>query len=81
MMVLKRCKANECIEPWSVLHPHGKVDSLKDALNPKFDAFYAKMLEENAVSFSGCEPGQILSAEGPQQAGVYGHGISLSQWT
>lgn len=63
MMVLKSCKGGTCVEPWKVLHPQGDVASLTDALRARFDAFYD---EQVRVSFSRCELGYIVDAEGPQ---------------
>ncbi|KAK2764581.1 hypothetical protein FQN54_009276 [Arachnomyces sp. PD_36] len=71
LMVLKTCKAQDCIDPWAVLHPKGDVKSLEDALNPRYDDFYRESYETNAVSFSKCEPGQVLSSEGPLEPLVY----------
>ncbi|KIW00572.1 uncharacterized protein PV09_07926 [Verruconis gallopava] len=69
LMVLKSCKAKECQEPWSVLHPHGRVKTLKDALASDFDTFYH---EQPKVSFDSCELGYIREHEGPQQPNIYG---------
>jgi hypothetical protein len=54
--------------PWTILHPDGKVHNLRDALNPQYDSFYATQAK---VSFSSCELGYILAAEGPQEVHVY----------
>ena len=40
-LVLKTCKGKSCYDPWSALDPSGQTQTLEDALNPKFDAFYA----------------------------------------
>ncbi|OQU94859.1 hypothetical protein CLAIMM_01150 [Cladophialophora immunda] len=68
MMVLKSCKGKECTDPWEVLHPHGDIKTLKDALAVDFDAFYADQVR---VQFESCQLGYILDAEGPQKANVY----------
>ncbi|KAK3846386.1 MAG: alkaline-phosphatase-like protein [Linnemannia gamsii] len=39
--VLRTCKGPTCRDPWTVIHP--SVRSLKDALNKKFDKFYADL--------------------------------------
>jgi len=89
-MVLKSCKSSDCIEPWDVLHPHKKtVRTLKDALNERFDDFYAA--QQQRVSFSRCENGYIIDAEGPQTPNVFldgehhdlrkRDGLAWSEWT
>jgi N-acetylglucosamine-6-sulfatase len=66
MMVLKSCKGRaECITPWNILHPQGDVQDLKDAMNANFDTFYAN---QPKVSYSSCQNGYIIGAEGPQEA-------------
>lgn len=64
LFVLKSCKAETCIYPWKALHPAGNVASLKDALSPRFDAFYDD--KSRKIEFDRCEMGFILDAEGPQ---------------
>jgi N-acetylglucosamine-6-sulfatase len=64
-MVLKSCKAGSCREPWSTLHPDGKIKTLNHALHGSFDAFYEK---QPKVSFSSCQLGYLRSEEGPQDA-------------
>src|ERR1700712_4968109 len=71
MMVLKSCKAEECHNPWGVLHPQGHVKSLKDALASDFDVFYH---EQPKVSFDSCELGYIKEMEGPQLPLIFGVG-------
>ena len=77
--MLKSCKGPSCTRPWHVLHPDGDVVSLWDALNSTFDIFYEK--EQNKVGFTRCEPGQIIDAEGPQNALGYRDGLKWSEWT
>ncbi|KAJ5422872.1 Alkaline phosphatase-like alpha/beta/alpha [Penicillium cf. griseofulvum] len=69
MLVLKSCEGDACRYPWKQLHPAGKVNSLVDALDSGFDTFYAN---QPKVSFSSCEGGYIISAEGPQKFNSYG---------
>ena len=64
LLVLKSCKDVTCIKPWLALHPSGNVDSLPDAMNSTYDQFYEQ--QQNRISFTSCEPGYIISAEGPQ---------------
>ncbi|KAK5123454.1 hypothetical protein LTR85_002492 [Meristemomyces frigidus] len=68
LMVLKSCKAVGCHAPWSVLHPDGDIKTLKDALDSSYDAFYD---DQPKVSFSSCEMGYLVDAEGPQHVDVW----------
>lgn len=68
LMVLKSCKAAGCHAPWSVLHPDGNTKTLKDALHADYDAFYSK---QPKVSFSSCQQGYLIDAEGPQHVDVW----------
>lgn len=61
-MVLKTCKQRTCRKPWESLHPDGKVTTLREALNPKYDSFYES---QPKVVFSRCAEGQIRAFEGP----------------
>ncbi|RMD40226.1 hypothetical protein DV735_g4905, partial [Chaetothyriales sp. CBS 134920] len=70
LLVLKSCKASSCTDPWRVLHPGGSVSDLHAALAPQFDHFYDT--EQERVSFSRCELGYIISAEGPQDVKPFG---------
>lgn len=64
LFVLKSCKAETCIYPWRALHPAGNVESLRDALSPRFDSFYED--QSRKIEFDRCEMGFLLDAEGPQ---------------
>lgn len=64
LFVLKNCKAETCTRPWKALHPAGSVETLRDALSPRFDAYYAE--RQNSIVFDRCEMGFILDAEGPR---------------
>ncbi|KAH8196194.1 hypothetical protein TruAng_009637 [Truncatella angustata] len=82
LLVLKSCKEEACIRPWYTLHPAGNVNSLDDALSPRFDEFY--MQQQVKIHFDRCELGYILGAEGPQfdtDGLVYRHGLPWSAWT
>ncbi|GME62001.1 Arylsulfatase precursor protein [Neofusicoccum parvum] len=68
VLVLKSCKGIQCTEPWNELHPGGNVRTLTDALDAKYDDFYTA---QPKVSFTSCEPGYIISAEGPQEFNQY----------
>lgn len=68
MMVLKSCVGTQCIKPWLELHPQGNVNSLQDAMNLRYDDFYAS---QPKVSFAACMAGYIIEYEGPQSAMAY----------
>ncbi|KFY03339.1 hypothetical protein O988_01570 [Pseudogymnoascus sp. VKM F-3808] len=81
LFVLKSCKGEVCVKPWETLHPEGDVHTLHDALSASFDNFYE--IEQTRVSFTSCEPGYIISAEGPQfdQDGlIFRDGLSWDAW-
>ncbi|TKX18997.1 sulfatase-like protein 5 [Elsinoe australis] len=63
LMVLKTCKTDTCRDPWGRIHPDGKVRSLKDAMNKKYDDFYVK--EQPKIRFDSCAAGYIRAVEGP----------------
>ncbi|KFY67158.1 hypothetical protein V496_01732 [Pseudogymnoascus sp. VKM F-4515 (FW-2607)] len=82
LFVLKSCKGQVCVNPWETLHPEGDVHTLHDALSASFDNFYE--IEQTRVSFTSCEPGYIISAEGPQfdhDGLIFRDGLSWDQWT
>ncbi|EKG14784.1 Sulfatase [Macrophomina phaseolina MS6] len=64
LMVLKSCAGTSCTQPWKVLHPAGDVNTLVDALNKKYDGFYAS---QKRVFFDECAPGYIRAVEGPME--------------
>ncbi|KAK1968927.1 sulfatase [Colletotrichum sublineola] len=81
LFVLKSCKGTTCSQPWHALHPSGNVGSLREALAPRFDDFYA---QQKRVQFDHCELGHIVEAEGPQfehDGAVYWEGSRWSDWT
>lgn len=54
-----------------MIHPSGDVRSLRDALSPRFDAFYASLGDGDRdgggkVGFSRCELGYVVESEGVQ---------------
>jgi len=66
LVVLKTCKGDSCIHPWSELHPSSASSSasptsLLQALDPAYDSFYQT---HPKVGFSSCELGYIPEAEG-----------------
>ncbi|RYP53175.1 hypothetical protein DL768_001768 [Monosporascus sp. mg162] len=66
LLTLKTCKGVSCRRPWSTLHPRGDVLSLEQAMDPKFDEFYAE--GQNKVSFSACVGGFITDYEGAMES-------------
>lgn len=81
LFVLKSCKGRSCVEPWKALHPAGNVRNLNDALSSRFDHFYEVQLKK--VTYTRCEAGYILDAEGPQfekEGLVYRSGAHWSHW-
>ena len=82
LLVTKSCQGSTCTQPWGALHPQGNVQSLRDALSPRFDTFYEK--QQVRVTYSHCELGYIKEAEGAQfetDGYVYRQGSSWSDWT
>ena len=69
LMVTKSCKGKTCVSPWSTIHPAGDVRTLGDALDTRYDIFYATVA--NTVRFDKCELGYIVESEGPQEAAVF----------
>lgn len=68
LMVTKSCSGDTCRQPWKVIHPQGDVASLSDALNTKFDDFYASVSQK--VGFEECMAGYVVGNEGSQDLGV-----------
>ncbi|KAL2787552.1 Arylsulphatase [Aspergillus keveii] len=77
LLVLKSCKGSECTLPWNTLHPDGKVTTLLEALDPKYNAFYAAQPD---ISFAACEPGYLPQFEGPQEGYAYRRPGDWSSW-
>ena len=50
------------------MHPTGGVRSLRDALDPRYDNFYAG---QERVYFTPCETGYIEESEGPDAVKVF----------
>ncbi|RYP60222.1 hypothetical protein DL769_008211 [Monosporascus sp. CRB-8-3] len=66
LLTLKSCKGVSCRRPWSALHPKGDVLSLEQAMDSKFDQFYAE--GQDKVSFSACVEGYITDYEGAMES-------------
>lgn len=78
LLLLKSCKAEECTLPWQVLHPDKAVSSLTNALNAKYDKFYAAQPD---IIFSACELGYFPESEGPQEGYSYRRDGDWSYWS
>ncbi|KAF5849867.1 hypothetical protein GGP41_005356 [Bipolaris sorokiniana] len=68
LMVLKSCKGQVCVKPWEILHPRGDVKRLGDAMNPKYEGFYAS---QPKVAFEECALGYFPEVEGSQKTLPY----------
>ncbi|KAI0020296.1 alkaline-phosphatase-like protein [Xylariomycetidae sp. FL0641] len=70
LFVLKSCRGATCARPWAALGLPPAVTSLAGALDPRFDAFFAR--PELRVAFRRCEMGFLREAEGPvfEEVGV-----------
>ena len=66
LVVLKTCKARQCTHPWESLHPEGGVQTLKEALDPRFDAFYKS---QGRVVWERCEEAYVREREGVEFEG------------
>jgi N-acetylglucosamine-6-sulfatase len=82
-MVLKTCKGRSCTHPWEVLHPKtnissssSKVHSLAQALQSKYDTFYAK---QPKMWFQGCPLGYLADWESQEAVRAYGDDNSGQQ--
>ncbi|KAJ1954022.1 hypothetical protein GGI12_005884, partial [Dipsacomyces acuminosporus] len=61
--VLYNCKGDVCKFPWKTIHKDGKVRSLNDALNPKYDGYYRSLPK---FRYKSCKVYFDESNEGPQ---------------
>ncbi|KAH8432496.1 sulfatase family protein [Aspergillus melleus] len=77
LLVLKSCQGATCIKPWEVLHPDGKVQSLRQALDSRYDAFYRK---QPKVSYETCLDGYLVGNEGAQVGLEFRDGLSWDAW-
>lgn len=63
LLLLKDCKGRQCTHPWQSYFPAGEVSSLAQALDPRYDAFFAKAVA--SVDMEECTKGYIPELEGP----------------
>jgi hypothetical protein len=54
LLYLKTCQGRQCRTSWNHLFPYGKVSSLKEALDPKYDAHFDSLPK---VAFGDCALG------------------------
>ncbi|KAI0698710.1 arylsulfatase [Earliella scabrosa] len=62
LLAYKSCTQDGCRVPWSILHPDGSVANLRDALDSKYDDFYAGLPR---VEFGECLDFQLVENEEP----------------
>lgn len=62
VFILKTCTGKACSDPWNALLPNSGVATLEEALDSKFDEFFASLPR---VEYNWCAEGYILDAEGP----------------
>lgn len=68
LLTLKACKGIVCRQPWQALFPSGDVQTLRDAMCPKYDEFFQN---QPKVTFSACLYGQLLEYEGALTPNIY----------
>ncbi|KAM0786789.1 hypothetical protein ACM66B_002223 [Microbotryomycetes sp. NB124-2] len=62
LLRLKDCVGDECRQPWKEIFPRGQVSSLRQALDPKFDDFFATLPR---VKYQDCTLGYHRAQEHP----------------
>lgn len=62
LVVLKRCRGRACRLPWQELFPSGRVTSLNDALDPKYDTYFSLLPK---FAYKSCRLGFHLDNESP----------------
>ena len=67
LYVLKSCKGDACRSPWRFILPDKEIKNLLEALSPQYDDLFGQIPK---VSFSACEGGYVIAAEGAQWSGV-----------
>lgn len=65
LLALKACKAERCRRPWRSLHPAGNVETLRQAMSPRYDHFY--LHEQEKVTFEACAEGYLPWLEGAME--------------
>ena len=90
VLVQKTCKQNSCRIPWTQLHRNGSVKNLLNALDEKYDSYYARLHEVGKVGWENYYQGNeatlyLKSNERPLWADVEGEVVgnqtsSLKRW-
>lgn len=70
-LVLKTCKGVSCVEPYSALFPHGTVSTIQQAMNSKYDNYFAALPK---VHFDHCMLGYQNRLEQPEWEDVWAYG-------
>lgn len=65
LLALKACEGEACRRPWKPLHPKGNVETLKQAMSPRYDDFYER--EQEKVTFEACAEGYLPWLEGAME--------------
>jgi len=68
LVVLKTCQSRTCTRPWETLHPAKDVTNLRQALNQRFDDFYAS---QEKLYWTQCQQAYIAESEGPHSVEQY----------
>ncbi|KAI0849086.1 putative arylsulfatase [Daldinia vernicosa] len=79
VLVLKTCAGTTCQRPWAELHPEGGVQTLADALEPRYDGFYEAQGRAARVEYAYCANGFLPDAEGPTWEGLR-DGLRWEDW-
>lgn len=72
LLILKSCQGQSCVEPWRSFHAAGDVRTLEDAMQERYDGFYARVAAEARVEFRECAMGYLREVEGPEYGGLGG---------
>lgn len=75
LLTLKSCKGSVCRKPWQTLFPNGKVVSLADAMDTKYDDFFFD--KQDKVTFSECKLGYLTEYEGALEPVIYDDGTQF----
>lgn len=62
-LVLKTCKGETCVHPYSAMFPDGKMTTLNEAMNKKYDDFFKNLPK---VRFDHCMLGYQSRLEKPE---------------
>ncbi|GAA6005584.1 sulfatase family protein [Rhodotorula paludigena] len=71
LLVLKQCSGESCRNPWRSIFTNGKVTTLKQALDRKYDDYFAQLPR---VKYDKCELGYHRGLEAP----FWSHNLAYS---